>query len=240
VTAPGTSRLLALFVSSLPDGAIQQVFVNLANGFVERGHRVRLVAAKFEGERPPDLDGRVSTVNLSARATRTPWVRRRRRRWLPASAPELADFLRRERPDCLLCGGKYANLAGLWARRMAGIPLRVALSEHNPITNTVSNPGRLRVFLPFLVRRFYPLADAVVAVSASVAADLADFARIPRERVTTIPNPVLTRALLERMSEAPERPEWLGAGAPLIVTAARSPEGPGNAAAGVRAAAGSP
>jgi glycosyltransferase involved in cell wall biosynthesis len=104
---------------------------------------------------------------------------------------------------------------------MAGVPVTVAISEHNPISNAVSNPGRLKLFLPFLVRRFYPRADAIVAVSATVAADLADFGRIPREKVTAIPNPVLTPALLARMSQAPEHPEWLNAGAPLIVSAAR-------------------
>ena len=212
---------LALFVSSLPEGAIQQVLVNLANGFTAKGHRVDLVAAKFEGERPEDLDAQVRTINLNARATRWPWLRKKRRRWLPASTPELADYLRRERPDGLLCGGNYANLAGLWARRFANQPVRITISEHNPISNSVSNPVRVKLFLPPLVRRFYPAADGIVAVSKSVADDLATFARMPRDRITAIPNPVLTPTLLARMALPPEKPEWLPEDAPVIMTAAR-------------------
>ena len=215
------TRHLALFVSSLPDGAIQQVLVNLANGFSARGNRVDLVAARFEGERPADLHPDVRSIDLGAFSTRIPWVRSRRRRWLPASAPELARFLKRERPDGLLCGGNYANLAGLWARQLAGVSTRVTLSEHNPISDSVSNPGRVKLFLPSLVRRFYPKADGIVAVSGSVADDLAEFSRIPRERIAAIWNPVVTPSLLARMAESPEHPEWVDGESPVVVTAAR-------------------
>ncbi len=215
------ARHIALFVSSLPEGAIQQVLVNLANGFFARGHRVDLVAARFEGKRPADLHPDVRSVDLAAVSTRIPWVRGRRRRWLPASAPELAQFLKRERPDGLLCGGNYANLAGLWARQLSGVSTRVTLSEHNPISDAVSNPGRVKLFLPSLVRRFYPKADGIVAVSGSVADDLAKFSRIPRDRIAAIWNPVLTPSLLGRMAESPEHPEWVDGDSPVVVTAAR-------------------
>lgn len=221
MSEPHDSRHLALFVSSLPEGAIQQVFINLANGFVARGYRVDLVAAKFEGERPPELNPKIRCVDLAARSTRTPWLRGRRRRWLPASTPELAQFLRRERPDGLLCGGNYANLAGLWARRFARVPVRVTISEHNPISDAVSNPRRIKLFLPFLVRRFYPAADAIVAVSTSVADDLAEFSGLPRDRIVAIANPVLTPRLLERLAEPPEHPEWVDGSAPVVVSVAR-------------------
>ena len=35
---------VALFVSSLPEGAIQRLWINLSNEFAECGHRVALVA----------------------------------------------------------------------------------------------------------------------------------------------------------------------------------------------------
>ena len=214
-------RHLALFVSSLPRGAIQQVFINLANNFSNFGHRVDLVAARFEGKRPADLAANVRCIDLAAFSTRVPWVRNRRRRWLPASAPELAGFLKRERPDGLLCGGNYANLAGIWARRLAGVPTRLTLSEHNPISDAVSNPSRVKLFLPSLVRRFYPSADGIVAVSGSVADDLGEFSRIPRDRIASIWNPVLTPSLMARMAEPPEHPEWVDGNSPVVVTAAR-------------------
>ena len=221
MTGSEQPRHLALLVGSFPEGAIQQVFINLANVFVQRGHRVDLVAAQFQGEIPPDLDARVEAINLDARATRIPWLRAKRRRWLPGSAPELAAYLRSQQPDGLLCGGTYANLAGLLARRLAGVPVRVTICEQNPLSLSVSNPGRIKLFMPWLARRLYPTADGLVGASGGVADDLARFARIPRQRIEAIPNPVLTQDLRDQMAVAPEHPEWLEGDLPVIVTAAR-------------------
>jgi glycosyltransferase involved in cell wall biosynthesis len=221
VKADAPPRHVALFTGSLPEGAIQRIWINLANEFAEHGHRIDLVAARFEGEPPGDLHPGVRAIDLDALATRTPWFRARRRRWLPASAPELAGYLRRERPEGLLCGGNYANLAGIVARRLSKHDLRVTISEHNPISRAVSHSGRVRLLLPRLVRHFYPEADAIVAVSGAIADDLASFAKLPRERITAIPNPVWTPWLKARIAEAPPHPEWLAGDGALVVTAAR-------------------
>jgi len=189
---------VAFFVSSLPRGAIQQVAINLACELARRGIRVDLVAAQFEGESPEELPERVRLVNLSALSTRLPWFRAKRRRWLPASAPELSRYLRRARPRALIAGGNYANLAALAARRLAGVDVAVVLSEHNPISLTCRNPRRRRLFLPMLVRRFYPRGDAIVAVSEGVAADLATFVPLPRERIDAIHNPIVKPELAAR------------------------------------------
>ena len=207
---------VAFFVSSLPRGAIQQVAINLACELARRGARVDLVAAQFEGESPEGLPERVRLVNLGALSTRLPWFRAKRRRWLPASAPELSRYLRRARPRALIAGGNYANLAALAARRLAGVDVAVVLSEHNPISLTCRNPRRRRLFLPMLVRRYYPRGDAIVAVSEGVAADLATFVRLPRERIDAIHNPIVRPELAARAAALLDDP-WLRADAPPVV-----------------------
>lgn len=207
---------LAFFVSSLPRGAIQQVAINLAEELAGRGLRVDVVAARCEEREPVALPAGVRAVVLDALSTRLPLLRAKRRRWLPASAPALAAYLRRERPAALVAGGNYANLAALAARRLSGIALPVVLSEHNPLSLTCRNPGRRRIFLPSLARRFYPGGDAIVAVSEGVADDLARFVHLPRERIDAIHNPVLTPALLARAAEEADHP-WLRPGEPPVV-----------------------
>lgn len=206
----------AFFVSSLPRGAIQQVAINLAEELAARGFRVDVVAARCDGRAAVALPGVVRAVVLDALSTRLPFLRAKRRRWLPASAPALAAYLRRARPAALVAGGNYANLAALAARRLSGVDLPVVLSEHNPLSLTCRNPGRRRIFLPSLARRFYPRGDAIVAVSEGVADDLASFLGLPRERITAIHNPVVTERLLARASEPLDDP-WLRPGAPPVV-----------------------
>ena len=207
---------IALFMDSMPAGAIQRMALNLAAAFAARGHRVDLVAARLDAPIPEPLPAAVRIVDLRARSARLPWLARKRRRWVPASAPELSRYLRRERPSVIFAGGSYPNLAALLARRLAGVETRVVLSEQNPLSWSCRNAGRRKLLLPALARRYYPAADEIVACSQGVADDLADFARLPRERITTIHNPVLTGALLAAAKEPLAHP-WFAAGAPPVI-----------------------
>ena len=218
VPRPGAreSRHIAYFLSSLPAGAIQRMAINLAQVFGERGHRVDLVAAQADGRILDALPESVRTINLNAWSTRLPWVRRKRGRWLPASAPELAGYLRREAPDVILAGEHYANLAVLYASWLVQAPTRVVLSEANPLSLSCRHAGRIKPFLPTIVRRLYPRAQHIVAVSQSVADDLSVFARIPSEHITAIHNPVVTPTLLAQAEEPIDHP-WLSPGTPAVV-----------------------
>jgi glycosyltransferase involved in cell wall biosynthesis len=68
----------------------------------------------------------------------------------------------------------------------------------------------------FLVRRAYPWADGIVAVSQAVAEDLARATSLPPERIRVIPNPVVTPELFLLAKEPPEHP-WFGTGAPPVI-----------------------
>jgi len=210
---------IALFPGSLPSGAIQDVAVNLSAAFAARGYRVDLVAARVTGAMRAPLAPAVRVVDLRARSTRLPWVARKRRRWLLASVPELTDYLRRERPAVLVGGGSYANLAALLARRLAGTATRIVFSEQNPLSWACRNPGRRKLILPLLARRYYPDADEIITCSRGIADDLADFARLPRERISPIHNPVLTGEVVAAAAEPLDHP-WFAPGAPPVVLSA--------------------
>lgn len=203
-----TMARLALFVSSMPRGAIQRILVLLAREFVALGHEVDLIAARVTGPRPIELPSAVRIIDLQTRAMQLPLVSRQKRWWVPRAAGPLADYLRRERPDALLAAGEYANITALRARRKAGSATRVVTSEHIHISHSVAG-GLLRRkwLLKRTVRRLYPEADAVVAVSEGAAADLAAFAGLPTEQVLGIYNPVVTPELLAKR-DAPFSHPW--------------------------------
>ncbi|MFU8779115.1 MAG: glycosyltransferase, partial [Roseovarius sp.] len=67
---------------------------------------------------------------------------------------------------------------------------------------------RERHIMPALLRRTYPRADGIIAVSDGIADDLRSYLSLPHDRVTVINNPALTQEVLAR-SEQPADHHWL-------------------------------
>ena len=73
------------------------------------------------------------------------------------------------------------------------------------------------------MRRFYPRADEVVAVSKGVADDLVRIARVPEEKISVIYNPV-SNDILEKAEEPVEHPWFLPGEPPVILGVGRLTE----------------
>jgi glycosyltransferase involved in cell wall biosynthesis len=222
---------LAFFLRSLAGGGgAERATLTLAGALAERGQRVDLVLGHARGPFAGEVPARVRVVDLGGgswpaalglalRDGRRAW---RLFPWAPprvlSCAPALARYLRSERPAALLSGLNYSNLTAVWARRSAGVPLRLVLTEHNTLSQRATRAARRLRSLPAKVRRFYPEADALVAVSDGVAEDLAQVLGIPRARIHTIYNPVVTPALARQAAARPDHP-WLAPGEPPLVLA---------------------
>ncbi len=198
---------IALFLPSLRGGGAERVMVNLARGFSEKGLEVDLILAKAEGPYLSEVPAGVRVIDLhSSRVL--------------ASLPGLVHYLRRERPQALLSTLDHANIVALWACKLARVPnrlvVRVAANLSQSASNASSARGRL---MPRLIHKFYPWADAVVAISQGVADDLVKTARLPRERIQVIYNPVVTPEILEKAEEPLNHP-WFAPGEPPVILSA--------------------
>ena len=170
-------------------GGIQRVFINLARGFVERGLAVDMVqATPDDGFRHAVPDG-VRVVDLNARRAL-------------ASLFPLVGYFRRECPRVVISGAVQTNIVAAWAKRMAGLPLRLVLTEHNVISAATADAPMLRTRMtPFLVRRFYAWADELVAVSEGAARDLAQTMQCRASRIHVIYNPIIGQEFWRRATE---------------------------------------
>jgi glycosyltransferase involved in cell wall biosynthesis len=200
----------AIFLPGLYGGGAERVMLNLAEGLVRQGYAVDLVLAQAEGPYLSEVPESVKLVELKTRklsGLRT-----------IASLPALVRYVRHERPDALL-SGLHANIVALWARRWAAIPLRVVISEHNTFSHqNWQLPGWYSRLMLRLVRRFYPWADAIIAVSEGVADDLAQIARIARDSIQVIYNPIVTPELQTKANEPLEH-LWFDSGETPVVLA---------------------
>jgi glycosyltransferase involved in cell wall biosynthesis len=109
------------------------------------------------------------------------------------------------------------NVAAAIAGRLARGETRVVLRIDSQVTRSPALAGtRTQRRRERRARRFFPWADAWIAISAGVAEDAARVTGIPREAIATIHNPVVTSELRARAA-APVDDPWLAPGSPPVV-----------------------
>jgi len=207
------SPAIAIFLPSLAGGGAERMMLNLAQGLVAAGIELDLVVGSAAGPYRDLVPAGCDLVDLEAGRVLT-------------ALPGLVRYLRRRRPTVLLAAMDHANLIALWARSLARVPTRVAVSVRSTLSQEARHaPSLAGRVLPRLARVFYPQACAVIAVSQGVADDLTRLIGAGRARVLVIPNPVVTPELAAQAAERPDHP-WFQPGlepakSPVILAAGR-------------------
>jgi glycosyltransferase involved in cell wall biosynthesis len=233
--ASGAGRRIALLLPNLAGGGAEACMLRTADALLRRGFRVDLVLCERSGPLQADVPAGARVIALpraplplaralalaahpaGLRAMLAPVLLA----WRPAKhlshLPGLVRYLRAERPDALFAAMPTPNLLAIWARRLAGVPTRVLISERNTLSAMLGGSRRWRDrHLPRLLGHAYRLADGIVAVSDGVADDLARQSGLPRARIATVYNPVITSELAA-MAGQPVAHRWFLPGAPPVV-----------------------
>jgi glycosyltransferase involved in cell wall biosynthesis len=169
---------VAIFLPSFRTGGAERVAVMIANGLAERGHEVSLLVARDEGPNRATVSVAVSVISFGHRHTR-------------GCILPLARWLRERRPAVMLSFMKHANLVAAAASSLSGSSHRLVLSERTfPSVSLATERWPIGAILALGIRWMYRAADAIVAVSESVAHDLCGTYKLDESLVTVIHNPV--------------------------------------------------
>ncbi|MGA9377437.1 MAG: glycosyltransferase [Phormidium sp.] len=213
-----TSPSIAIFLRSLHGGGAERVIINLVRGFAEQGIKMDLVLLKAEGTYLSQVSKEVRIVDFNASKLD------QGKRWrLPtsfqstSSLPKLINYLQQEQPKLLLSATHFTNEIAILAKHLSRTSTRVIVSEHTTVSVEAKRVEQISArLIPLTSRIFYPWADGIVAVSQGVAKDLANITKLPKERIKTIYNPVITPELLLMAKEPLDHP-WFANGEPPVI-----------------------
>ena len=213
-------RHIAFFLHDLEGRGAHTRVVALANEFAAQGHQIDLLVVRPEGPLKDQILPRVRLVPVGGARTYLPWVRKRRKRQTIAATPDIARYLKRERPDIIMSGGNHVNAATALAHRRAGVrEIGLVLRASTHLSGAEHRPRLARWLTTAAARRLYPDADAIVAVSNSVAHDLASLVPLPPDRLITIPNPVIGPDFEAKRRQPCDLP-WFAPGEPPVILGA--------------------
>lgn len=205
---------IAIFANLDDSHGRSRLLFAVAGRLLDRGHGVDILVPRNAASIRPRVPEGVRVIDLTPR-----WWPSRLGLRAPvyASLPGLARYLRRERPDVMLGGSIPPNLTALAARRLAGTGTPLVLRQSN-VVRIPGDPdygGIARRGRDPLIRALYPRADAVIAVAAGTADNLAKLTDVPRERIQVVPAGIDTDAT-GRAAEPLDHP-WFQAGAPPVL-----------------------
>lgn len=225
-----TRRRVAFLLGSLSGGGVQRSALRASKEMAERGYAVDLLVSKLRGELLDEVPDGVDVVVME----RTSTLRARVRAMMadPAasllllrsgmsaklrSLSSLESYCRTNRPDALLAGSTPLGMIAVWARRLSGIDATVAVFEQSGLAPDAVGAGRYRYGIsPALLRHTYLQTDVIVSVSDGVGDELSTRADIPRERITTVYNPV-TGPHVDAMSSCHLAHPWFSEGQPPVI-----------------------
>lgn len=200
-----SSMTIMFFLPQLGGGGAEMNAVRLAPGLLAQGVRPIYVVARGPGSYAEQLPSGVEVVVLPTGRLNSSTFR------LLRSVGPLARLIDERRPDVLVPVMPSPCLAALAAARRVKHRPRVVLS----IQNTLAPPRSRGLHLVHraeqkLLRRWFPEADGVVALSKGVAADLTLAVPALRSRVSIVPNVGLPLASQVQVIDEPPPPKTPG------------------------------
>ncbi len=202
-------KKITLFIPNLGGGGAERVIVNLANYFVEFGCDVEILQLMSNVESKYEIHPSVKLQYLKSS------------RILFSIIP-LVRYIKTRDPDIFLSALSHANIASIIAGKIANKIKYIYVSEHGilKLTKTKNLISFLKsLLILFLVKKLYPNAKKIIAVSDVVKRVLVDDLKIPSVSIERIYNPVAISTKYDSEGLLPIG--WINDGMPVIISAGR-------------------
>jgi exopolysaccharide biosynthesis WecB/TagA/CpsF family protein len=194
-------------MQDLSSGGVEQMRLSLIAALCKRGLDVTLVLVRRHGPLVRFLPSDLNVVDLGVERT-------------VLAIPKLVEFLRATKVDILVSSLDHNNIAAMLARRISGVETRLVICQHNTLSAEGAIGWKYRA-VPWLYWLLQRETDGIVAVSRGVADDLSISARIARQKISVIYNPVIDDRFSERQAKNPDHLWLLQKDCPVFVFVGR-------------------
>jgi glycosyltransferase involved in cell wall biosynthesis len=203
-----------IIIHSLKGGGAERAVVNLLKGLNRRDFSVTLLLYEeiFDYPRPENIE----LITLGIRSSKNilkftlGFVKK---------IISIAKSIRINKPDIVFSVLSGTNVIAILAQSLSGIGCKVVGSEQNHPSLSLQNQLYDGV-TKFLMRRFYPKAEKIIAISQGIKKDLVENFHLTEEKIEVVYNPVDIREI-EILSEEAVYHPWFNDELPIIVSVGR-------------------
>lgn len=178
---------ISFFLPTLNIGGIERVFVTYANYLSEnKRYKCSFILCKNEGKLLSTVSPNVEIYELGAVKLRYSFFK-------------LRKWLKRHQPDFIFTGGDFPNFITIISS--LGLTSKVIISQHNYYNIESKRLGWWAYSSCYLMKRIYPLAHKILAISNGIYNFLLNDIGINSNKIVKIPNPIDINIILERSNE---------------------------------------
>jgi glycosyltransferase involved in cell wall biosynthesis len=201
-----------VYLHSFGPGGVERVALRLSGAWASSGHDVRVLMGRRDGPdrsvAPDNVLYDFAPAHSLARPFETFWM-----------VGHLIAAIRRHRPDVLFCAGNTYTVVAALTRLILGRKCPPIVSKFSNSLNRRDLPAPIRIAHRIWLRMHPAFIQQFVGLSKPMEKEIAHLVGVGSDRVTIIPNPVLTLADVDELSAA--RPDDLDRGGRQFVAVGR-------------------
>ncbi len=199
---------IAFFLAAFSQGGAQSVMVNLANSMAKKGLRIDFIAADCTGPFLNQVDSQVNIIDLKTKR-------------MSRSLFGLVAYLKQAKPDILLSTQKHTNITACLTKFFLKTKTKIVLRESSTPSKSYEQCTIKNKIVYQIAKLFYPYADYFIGQSDGLSRDFMTFYNVLEEKLATIPNPIISKKIIE-LSEAPCDHPWFQEETPILMSIGRS------------------
>ena len=198
---------ITFLLAAFSVGGAQSVMVNLANNLANKGIKIDFLVADNSGPFSNKLDTRVNLIDLKTKR-------------ISRSLFAVTKYLKVVKPNILFCTQKHTNILACISKMLSRTPIKLVLRESSTPSVQYLNSTKKEKFIYQIAKLFYPIADYFIGQSIGLTNDCISFYRIPKNKIKSIVNPIISKKIFELSKETCDHP-WINSNTPILISIGR-------------------
>lgn len=167
---------ICFYPGALNLGGVGRLTINLAAEMLAQGYKVDIFLTKYQGDYLDNIPKEVTLIKGKGGAIK--------------SILAFAKYITKHKPDVIISSRDYLNFINIMVTKLVRSKTQVITSVHVDYSGMPEQKQTLRLkMLTYALKKLYPRADNIVAVSGGVAKDFSHRFGYPYEEIDVIYNP---------------------------------------------------